>query len=72
MSDNKSTLDELFEDGRAIDEALKALVMSQRIDEYITPIGRKYGKRSPENGMSNGLGSLLWEHDDTIDHAEDD
>jgi len=57
---------------RAIDEALKALVMSQRIDEYITPIGRKYGKRSPENGMSNGLGSLLWEHDDAIDHAEED
>jgi len=30
MSDNKSTLDELFEDGRAIDEALKEAARDAR------------------------------------------
>jgi len=58
-----------YMNSRAIDEALKALVMSQRIDEYITPIGRKYGKRGGEdNALTNGQGmSLLWEHIDSTD-----
>ena len=30
MSDNKSTIDELFEDGRAIDEALKEAARDAR------------------------------------------